>query len=718
MNYQEFTQYVSSDHARMTRSRIIVVPNKEDRQRFIHHFYNKQDTFEHVRVCNCIHHDDAFVPMPQDMLAVRLAERIYEINNRGKTAIITGLPGYFLLLEDRSVQSAFDILKRSVENSGIHAVWLLNYEYTAMNTSFRNPRFREQGTVVVLSDTNGDQQVESDGRFDMTPPIFFDIQWKSSLQKSEKDLQSYLSKLEEDDFSLRRSYVPVAFHGRCFPGLNPAIRQLTTLSGFMNEIYGLEEGLSDDALELIRTKLVSCNSVSFSDANKRSQTVSRLRSIFLGQDVPNTSYPKLIYEAEKVEREILIWLLKTLAKPMPDSQYDSWLLYVLFHEEFRAENFLYCYVLTAIDAVTELDSKQAESFAKERKDGLANLGIEKAQNEFEFFISSSQNIPTQQIAPWLNNGTESEKTELIARVKREKMQVLPTTYDEVYPEFAAYMTAYDLGNADLDRYFKDYRIAKLHDIVSPDLCEKAKSLDVLDMVKSRDVCVQEYYNDTNTALLFVDCFGVEYLPLIYSLMRKYVYSYDICCANIPTVTEKNPIQWPMERRISPVDKIDKICHFSDDGRNTPIASVLCSVLGVVRKVICPRIIGGLSKYKRILLTADHGSSRLAVTARNQGVSEDLVLPPGTKPDNWRYTKVLPGQPAPKGSRANLSETYWAVCGYNRFRKPGAPEYEVHGGITPEELLVPVIIFQNDGELHFGKKAATASEFVLDSDFDL
>ncbi|MDD3588422.1 MAG: BREX-4 system phosphatase PglZ [Thermoguttaceae bacterium] len=442
-----------------------------------------------------------------------------------------------------------------------------------------------------------------------------------------------------------------------------------------------------------------------------------MNGYFLGKDAPETSYPKMIHEAEEAEKEILVWLLKMLLKPTADGLYNSWLSYVLYHKEFRLSGFLDCYVCAAADAATELDTKQTGLFTAERKKGLSELGVENARNEIEAFISMSSGIQTEQIAPWLNNGTESEKTELIARVGREKLNVLPAAYYDVYHEFFVYMTDYDLDNEELDHYFRDYRMAKLHDFVSPALYEKAATLDVLDLVESRDVCVQKYCNDPDTALLFVDGFGVEYVPLLYALMTKYISSCEICHANIPTITETNAIQWPSERRIDPIDRVDKVGHFGS-GSGKSVASSLYAVLDVVERMICPCVIRGLKEYKRVLLTADHGSSRLVVTAHNQGVSKSLVLPPSARPADWRYTQAIPGQPVPAGSRANFSETYWAVCGYDRFPQSGGREYEVHGGITPEEVLVPVVLFQNDGQHLFGKKkTACKSEFALDTVFD-
>jgi hypothetical protein len=68
----------------------------------------------------------------------------------------------------------------------------------------------------------------------------------------------------------------------------------------------------------------------------------------------------------------------------------------------------------------------------------------------------------------------------------------------------------------------------------------------------------------------------------------------------------------------------------------------------------------------------------------------------------------------------LDGRYWAVRGYDRLpKKGGGQSFELHGGATLEERLVPVVVFSKTGQ--FVPKVKTSNkraQIIEKDDFDL
>jgi hypothetical protein len=120
---------------------------------------------------------------------------------------------------------------------------------------------------------------------------------------------------------------------------------------------------------------------------------------------------------------------------------------------------------------------------------------------------------------------------------------------------------------------------------------------------------------------------------------------------------------------------------------------ITAVLEVFSTEVFGRISDGLlSRYQRVIVTADHGSSRLAVLARIHDFDETLSYD-GDALD-WRYATALDTS-CPDTLEVTLDGRFWVVRGYNRFSKSGGKMNELHGGAALEERLVPFIVFTKE-----------------------
>ena len=69
--------------------------------------------------------------------------------------------------------------------------------------------------------------------------------------------------------------------------------------------------------------------------------------------------------------------------------------------------------------------------------------------------------------------------------------------------------------------------------------------------------------------------------------------------------------------------------------------------------------------------------------------------------------------------SNVAGDYWVVKGYDRMSKSGGKLNELHGGLTYEEAIVPIVVFEKGAVFVPMPAVSTPKEqFVENDDFDL
>lgn len=104
-----------------------------------------------------------------------------------------------------------------------------------------------------------------------------------------------------------------------------------------------------------------------------------------------------------------------------------------------------------------------------------------------------------------------------------------------------------------------------------------------------------------------------------------------------------------------------------------------------------KILRAFNTHGKIILCADHGTSRLAVLARRQ---LDTAFPAENRKvyRNGRFADALPHDT--KSFPTSLEHDGKTIfADYSRFAQKGAPGSEIHGGASLEEILVPVITIE-------------------------
>lgn len=290
---------------------------------------------------------------------------------------------------------------------------------------------------------------------------------------------------------------------------------------------------------------------------------------------------------------------------------------------------------------------------------------------------------------------------------------------ELYPEIIAYINDEELSfDDDIKFYFSKYRSYKLENVLPDDenIYFNGIQTDIYDMRYS----VLSDYIDSDTIVLWIDALGVEWFPILHWAISKYcdcdIVKEEIVQACLPTETKFND-QW--EKMANPhekLDKLDKLAHkgmsFFDDN---DYYSCVAEQLKFVSDEIPTKIDSLLEKYKRVIITGDHGTSRLA--ARFFHKRDAMPLPKhAVSCSHGRYC-LLGEFIGTTSADVCITQTidgkkFMMFRNYDHFTQPGyaaggdddnAIYGEVHGGATPEEMLVPIIVLDSKCEIPLAGK---------------
>ena len=237
--------------------------------------------------------------------------------------------------------------------------------------------------------------------------------------------------------------------------------------------------------------------------------------------------------------------------------------------------------------------------------------------------------------------------------------------------------------------------------------------------------VQRCASDNECALLVVDAMGAEWIPMLAVLARQRNIGVDSIAvgeACLPTTTRFNKIHWPdVARQLPDIKRFDNIVHNGVEAHETRRAEEnLAAALNVIDNEVLPRVAEGLTQFERVLVTADHGSSRLSLLAWQSKLARTLTCEDNAEISDWRYREPAVQGGCPPELEEPLDGEHWVVRGYNRLPKKGGGQgFEMHGGATLEERLVPVVIFSRTGDFVPKTKAGGKRlQIVEKDDFDL
>ena len=407
--------------------------------------------------------------------------------------------------------------------------------------------------------------------------------------------------------------------------------------------------------------------------------------------------------------DLYVWLLR---RSLSQNTY----LYKVLQRKVTPENFLEEYVVNT--AIGLLEDKNIKSYSEER--GMVVRSMNMVDPLIARFVHETED--NENSLYFMNCGTSAEARGAIRRAAKHNLQIeLPPAFDKVTPALKFYISPdFDYSNKRLTEYFSKLRMFRIRDSIDAAFVAEAYEAKVPKEIKKRDQIIGAY-DDGETALLVVDGLGAEYYPLLLNMAAMNnlkIQEKQLVAVNLPSSTSFNPILWSKGHELAQVKCVDNISHNGySKYEKCGYEENLAEIFEQFQKTILTRVVEGLKTYKRVVVTADHGSSCLAVTAYREGLVRTI---PWENPEDWRYASLPYAKECSQDFetvyRPDSGYTYYVVKGYNRLPKSGGKLYGLHGGATLEERLVPLVVFTNEKVTETIEEAVV--QFIEDDDFDI
>ena len=658
--------------------RVIVYPNNTTAAQLLNRHKNGSNI---IKAADCLPADDTHLPMP-NLLMAAVDTKIQALGSR---ALVVGLDAYLALLDAESVTAFMSELRSRLDANALNADYLLS----AHSNPSLAPRYEESRSVVFI-----------EGNVETLEPLSikaYSDKWvKSGGVIGFKQLLGQMSQFE-----------PFGNYTLILPGLTEKQACIGNTVSFVLDIhdvavqhYGLDAEFVGATLEQLLSK----------SAESGQSAEIYLETLFV---VGNINIRLALKRLLEIPADDLwsahIWALR---KRLPG---DSYIAKVI-SEDVTRDNLLWKYIVSS--AIAVLSDMNAKKYAAERAEALKAIGSDYESLILEFI---GQTKETDDALQFLNCGTNAERVEIVRRASTEDLSYgLPKEYGELFPTLAEYFSpTFDFEDAATTAYFSEYRKLKVLGTIPDSFVKRAYDFVVPNTYPTRDSLLAELQLQSDAALLVVDAMGAEYMPLLLAMAKRRgmnIESQAVVIAKLPTETVFNPIQWDEARILPEIKSIDNIVHNGAAKHEVSVPERnFVETLRVFETEIMNRIADGLNHSARVVVTADHGASRLAVIAHNEG--KGTTLPWEGQPDNWRYSLAPQGVTRPPEFEQEYfpetKKTYWIVRGYNRLPKMGGKLYELHGGATIEEQLVPVVVFTRNAVTEVPKQLGkkTTAEVV-------
>lgn len=279
---------------------------------------------------------------------------------------------------------------------------------------------------------------------------------------------------------------------------------------------------------------------------------------------------------------------------------------------------------------------------------------------------------------------------------------------EFYPDLAGYLTAYESVATKVTAswaadYLERFRRAKIVDNYTEELKE---------IVEERNASAESFYNwyysfQNSHDLLneiqnsqvypidkiyWVDGLGAEFIPFIHYLLENSQSNYEailsqIARTTIPSNTHLNSFDVG-NHLIFKLNALDELAHEGHYQKYTTLVAELETVKAVIHKILDDNKVG----KHTIAIVSDHGLSSMSRKC------DSLKIDSKTKHEG-RYVPLADDCTMVSDIDFVVHENERDHKKYKvalRHQSLGVkPTHEVHGGATPEEVLVPFIVISND-----------------------
>lgn len=348
--------------------------------------------------------------------------------------------------------------------------------------------------------------------------------------------------------------------------------------------------------------------------------------------------------------------------------------------------------------INYLQDDKFEQFYKDRKQLLETMQTVPTEH-FWNEISTLSRIDALSCLTCLTDIEQKTIFEIVSGFDyQNRNRVLPIL-KRVYPSLFYYLQNDKHPNCtglsdEHEQYFSEYKWLKATDSLTEEFVSKVKRIALekgasVFKMQPRNHYITEHY-DNQTSILFVDGMGVEYvdyLAFLFSDLDEHMYSvtYEAGFCTLPSVTEINKDFMYARNTIDPpVRELDSLKHSNNAHPESLIKQL--HILDDLKNRVIGLLVGNTH---RIIIAADHGTSRMAVKVRNTSFDNAYSKP--EKVGIYKYGRFCEGtEDESKYPTAICFNDRLIFADYSRFIQSGAPIDEIHGGASLEEWIVPVI----------------------------
>ncbi|MCD8290138.1 MAG: BREX-4 system phosphatase PglZ [Prevotella sp.] len=410
------------------------------------------------------------------------------------------------------------------------------------------------------------------------------------------------------------------------------------------------------------------------------------------------------------------WLLKAYALTYKESELSGYMRDILHKiDDFKIANTLFVnlteqiFNMTNVERLQNLDSRK--DIMQSQRDLFRALVPEEHQSWLKkHIIEIAQKDDSLSQVKRLCTATFDFEEALFLSwyVLRAEKDFGFSQLKEFYPDLTGYLTPFEAVATKVPvswvaNYLEQYRRAKMVDNYTDEL----KSI-----VDERNASAESFYNwyysfQNSHDLLseiqndhvypidkiyWVDGLGAEFIPFIHYLFENSQSGYEavlsqIARTNIPSNTHLNSFDVD-NQFIFKLSALDELAHEGHYQKYTTLVAELKTVKEVIYKILADNKV---SKHT-IAIVSDHGLSAMSRKC------DSLKIDSKTKHEG-RYVPLA-------DDSTIISDIDFVVhkneCDHKKYKVAlrhqslGAkPTHEVHGGATPEEVLVPFIVISND-----------------------
>lgn len=340
------------------------------------------------------------------------------------------------------------------------------------------------------------------------------------------------------------------------------------------------------------------------------------------------------------------------------------------------------------------DEKNFDALCNERQEILSLMKVLPPEN----FIERVRQLDKRIALKVLTDNSQTERLMIFETLQRFRFNESDSAWKilrRTFPTLANYLSDGVKGfTEEQAEYFCCYRWLKVINQITENFHRRIKELAKnvgrnIYALKSRNEIVGEEYSDT-AAIFFVDGLGAEYMNFFAcdfaTLEKNFSVKYQVGRCNLPSVTELNKDFLQGRNIADEVLELDTIKH-----ENRTYPENILTELKFISK-LKEKILRALDVHEKIILCADHGTSRLAMLARQ--TKFDVIFPSEGRQvyKSGRFADILLGD-AQNFPTALECDDKIIFADYSRFVQKGVPGSEIHGGASLEEVLVPVITIE-------------------------